>query len=243
VLESGKKQFLMEQVEYGTKKINFHLKRVNRKTLGIEVHPDLSVWAIAPEKASIQDVKNKIIKRGKWIIKQQHYFEQFVPRTPERMYISGETHLYLGKRYVLHIKMGVENSVKLIGGELIVQHKGENPDECIKKQLTEWYFQHANLKFNSILNERVKLFSDYKIITPILEIRRMKNRWGSCHNTGKIILNPEIIKAPSRCIEYVINHELCHLVHPNHGKEFYDLQQKMMPEWERWKMKLERILI
>ncbi len=71
----------------------------------------------------------------------------------------------------------------------------------------------------------------------------MKNRWGSCHNTGKIILNPEIIKASSRCIEYVINHELCHLVHPNQSKEFYDLQQKMMPEWEKWKMKLERILI
>ena len=110
----------MEQVNYGTKSILFHLKKANRKTLGIEVHPDLSIWAIAPQKTSVEDVKKIILKRASWILKQQRYFEQFLPRTPEREYVSGETHLYLGRRYILRIRKGLEDIVKLKGGELIV---------------------------------------------------------------------------------------------------------------------------
>ena len=67
----------------------------------------------------------------------------------------------------------------------------------------------------------------------------MKNRWGSCTASGKIIINPEIIKAPSKCIDYVITHEICHLVNPNHSKEFFALLDEKMPDWNRWKMKLE----
>jgi len=69
----------------------------------------------------------------------------------------------------------------------------------------------------------------------------MKKRWGSLTPSNKLILNPELIKAPVKCIDYVIIHELCHIVNPNHGKEFYQLQKKMMPDWKRWKDKLESI--
>jgi len=71
----------------------------------------------------------------------------------------------------------------------------------------------------------------------------MRTRWGSCTPKGKIILNPELIKAPKACIEYVIVHELCHLVHKNHSQKFFDLQKKEMPDWEKWKNKLERLLV
>ena len=71
----------------------------------------------------------------------------------------------------------------------------------------------------------------------------MNNRWGSCTNNGKMILNTELIKAPRPCIEYVIKHELCHLVYRNHTKAFYELLSNEMPEWEKWKNKLEQIMI
>ncbi len=74
----------------------------------------------------------------------------------------------------------------------------------------------------------------------------MKHRWGSClpprpssASSGKIILNPELIKAPKRCMQYVVIHELCHLVVPQHNKAFYSLLSELMPEWERWKGSLE----
>ena len=71
----------------------------------------------------------------------------------------------------------------------------------------------------------------------------MAKRWGSCTPNGKIILNPELIKAPKGSIEYVIIHELCHLIHHNHTKAFYNLQQRMMPDWKKWKERLEYSLV
>lgn len=76
-----------------------------------------------------------------------------------------------------------------------------------------------------------------------IEIREMKTRWGSCTSKGKIILNVDLIRAPRICIEDVIIHELCHLIHRNHTKSYYEFLYKEMPEWEKWKMKLEKIMM
>lgn len=233
----------MEQLSYGTQAIHFYFKKSDRKTLGIEVHPDLSVWAIAPLKATLPEVKKVIEKRASWIVKQQRYFEQFLPRTPEREYVSGETHFYLGRRYILRIRKSTQNEVKLIAGELIVYYSKDKSSGNIKHLLTDWYYHHANRKFNQELKKAIDKFGKYGLTLPPLEIRRMKNRWGSCTPKGKIILNPEIIKTPSHCIEYVIIHELCHLIHANHSKAFYELQSSVMPGWEQWKDKLERIIV
>ena len=240
--EGSKEQLLMEKVAYGTSEISFHLKRANRKTLGIEVHPDLSVWAVAPLHSSVHEIREKILKRGAWILKQQRYFDQFLPRTPERQYVSGETHLYLGRRYILKTQKSDAQSVKLLGGKLLVSTKNNSTSE-IKHELTQWYYDHGTRVFTEILEEQLKAFDKYKIDLPQLEIRRMKNRWGSCHSHGKIILNPEIIKAPKKCIEYVITHELCHLVIPNHSRAFYELQETVFPNWEKWKARLEEIMV
>jgi predicted metal-dependent hydrolase len=76
-----------------------------------------------------------------------------------------------------------------------------------------------------------------------LYIQDMPKRWGSCTPKGKIILNPELIKAPRACIEYVIIHELCHLIHHDHTQKFFDLQTKEMPNWVKWKERLEKIMV
>lgn len=241
--ESSQEQFLVEKVSYGTTEIAFHLQRTHRKTLAIEVHPDLTVWAIAPENASLSDIQEKLIKRGAWIVKQQRYFEQFLPRTPERQYVPGETHFYLGRRYVLRVREDKTASVKLKNGELIVSLKNKNSQESIKQHLTKWYYDHAMKKFEAILQEKFNLFQAHSVAYPEMIIRRMNKRWGSCHSNGTIILNPELIKAPTRCIEYVIVHELCHLIHPNHNQKFYDLQATKMPDWKKWKDKLEVMLV
>ena len=92
------------------------------------------------------------------------------------------------------------------------------------------------------MEQAVKKFALEQIETPPMEIKRMQKRWGSCTADGKIILNPELIKANAKCIEYVVIHELCHLVVPAHNKEFYRLLEEKMPEWERWKERLERTM-
>ena len=109
------------KIKYGTSIIRYSVSRSNRKTLAIEVHPDLSIKVVAPQKAAISAIQEKILKRAHWIRKQQHYFEQFLPRTPEREYVSGETHYYLGRQYILRVRKSTEDSVKLKGGELLVK--------------------------------------------------------------------------------------------------------------------------
>jgi predicted metal-dependent hydrolase len=233
---------MIHKVKYGTSVIQYSLSRSDRKTLGIEVHPDLSINVVAPQKATLTDIQEKILKRAPWIRKQQRYFEQFLPRTPVREYVSGETHFYLGRQYILRIRKSSKDSVKLKGGELIVKINTPENKSQTKQILANWYYNHAVRKFEESITESLKRFSNYKLERPQLIIRRMPRRWGSCTPNNKVLLNPEIIKAPSKCIDYVVIHELCHLIHHNHGKAFYDLQHKVMPDWEKWKMRLEKTL-
>ena len=231
-------QLLMESVEYGTQTIDFTVKYTKRKTLGIEVHPDLSVWAISPTNIKIDEIKKRIAKRATWIVKQQRYFEQFLPRVPEREYVGGETHLYLGKKYMLKVRKEEHESVKMKSGELRVYTPDTSPKQ-VKTLLAGWYATHAQRVYREVYTHAFARFKAYKLPEPPIEIRRMKNRWGSCTPKGKIILNPELIKVPKKCIEYVLVHEMSHLMEPNHSKAFYALQSKVMPEYERWKKRLE----
>tara|TARA_R110002050_G_scaffold14376_11_gene45434 strand:+ start:1102 stop:1800 length:699 start_codon:yes stop_codon:yes gene_type:complete len=228
----------MHQVKYGTKTIDFNISRTNRKTLAIEVHPDSTVQLVAPENALISDIKEKVITRGRWILKQQYYFEQFLPHTPIREYISGETHYYLGKRYILKVINDNYKSVKLKGGQLHITSPDTSNDK-VKALMASWYYGHAKQKFKSILDEAILKFKKEDVVLKRMDIKRMKNRWGSCNSQGVVTLNPELVKAPSKCIEYVILHELCHLVIPNHKKEFYDLLEQKMSNWKKWKKHLE----
>jgi hypothetical protein len=226
-------------IPYGSQQIEFELSYVPRKTLGITVHPDLRVEVRAPEDATYEKIREKVEKRARWITKQQRYFENFLPRTPPREYVSGETHLYLGKQYRLRVLEGEEENVKLYGGRLYVHTHDPQDRDRVRGLLSAWYKAHAEKRFRKGLQEGLEAFQRYELEEPTLEIRRMPKRWGSCSKQGRILLNPELIKAPSPCIDYVILHELCHLVHPRHDKGFYRLLSKVMPEWRRWKERLE----
>lgn len=231
----------MASLEYGSQSLEFELCFADRKTMAIEVHPDKSIVVKAPTGTERIDIEEKLIKRARWIIRQQKFFDQFLPRTPQRSYVRGESHYYLGKKYVLKLREGSRKEVKLKGGEIQITAPSVAP-EAVKPLLSSWYYNHAMPKFREVFEASLPLFRWFDIGTPPLEIRRMKNRWGSCTPGGKIMLNPELIKAPKRCIEYVAIHELCHLVHPNHTRSFYALQEEIMPDWKKWKGKLESTL-
>ena len=226
-------------IQFGSKQIDFHLEYSDRKSLGITVKPDLSVLVKAPFDTSLEKVKEKLRKKAPWIIRQQSFFLYFHPRTPARKYISGETHLYLGREYRLKIIQNNFESVKLKGKCIEATAKDKTR---IKQLVGEWYFQNAKLKLKTIAQPLIDNFKKYNIEPSSIVLRDMPTRWGSCTPKGKIILNPELIKAPKGCIEYVIIHELCHLVHHDHTQKFIDLQTKEMKDWEKWKMKLEKLL-
>ena len=230
----------MHQIQYGTKQITFSVANRKRKSIAVEVHPDTSVQIKAPLDCNIDVIKKVVSKRSKWIINQQKFFEQFLPETPKREYVIGETHYYLGRKYILKILKTDENKVKIKGSYLVIHTTDNNPNK-VKHLLTEWYYKRASKVFEKVYNEAFQKFNQYNLKKPDMQIKRMEKRWGSFTASGNMLINPELIKAPSVCIEYVMVHELCHLIERNHSKKFYNLLQKIEPDWQRWKLKLEKL--
>lgn len=230
---------MMASIQFGSKQIDYQIEYTDRKTLGITVTPDMQVLVKAPRSSSLDKILEKLKKKAPWIIKQQGFFLAYHPKTPERKYLSGETHLYLGRQYLLKVEVSNIESVKLKGKFFEVK----TPDKSnVKRLVNTWYIEHAKSKFHEIALPLIERFKKYKVEPSSIVIRDMPTRWGSCTPKGKIILNPELIKAPKACIEYVIIHELCHLIHHDHTQKFFDLQTKEMKDWEKWKVKLEKLL-
>lgn len=230
---------MMASIQFGSKQIDFQIEYSDRKTLGITVTSDMDVLVKAPNDSTITKIEEKLKKKAPWIIKQQSFFLAYHPKTTKRNYISGETHLYLGRQYLLKVEENEKESVKLKGKFIEVKTRDKTR---VKQLLSNWYLEHARSKFNSTALPLIEKFKKYKVEPSSIVLREMPTRWGSCTPKGKIILNPELIKAPKGCIEYVIVHELCHLIHRDHTQKFMDLQTKEMKDWEKWKTKLERLL-
>ena len=210
--------------------------RKDVKNITLKVRPNGEAILTAPKTASDEHIKFIIKKRAKWIAQKRAFFASF--RTPEKEYVSGEDFKYLGRSYRLKVVQSKEERVKLQRGYLELFVKDKSDIKRKEKLVYEWYHEKAMLYFFNILqefNKRVK--QDIKSV----KIRQMKTRWGSCNPYKSYInLNIELIKKPKACIEYVVFHELAHLLYPNHSKKFYDYLTLYMPDWQKRKEILER---
>jgi predicted metal-dependent hydrolase len=232
-----------DYINYGTTTIDYTLTYADRKTLGVQVTPEMDVLVTAPTDALDEKIKERLLTKAAWIERQKDFFLSFYPKTPPRRFIAGETHLYLGKQYRLKIEESDIESVKMARGYITVATKTKSDSQRIEKQLKAWYEQKAAIYFTKLFNAHAPIARDFYEGTPTLKFRWMKKRWGSCHANGQILLNVELMKAPKACIEYVIVHELCHLVHLNHSGGFYKLLGVYLPGWERVKERLERAMV
>jgi predicted metal-dependent hydrolase len=230
-------------IAYGDEDITFSVIFCDRRTLDISVHPDRHITVKAPINAQLEEVDKRVKNHARWILKQQQFFSQFEPRTPPRQYVGGETHLYLGRQYRLKIEQHSVPAVKLVGRHLRVQTPQPDCLALTHKMVEQWYLERAQDKFSERLDFCFVPFRRLGFDCPKLFIRQFAKRWGSLTAAGKISLNRDLIRAPYICIDYVITHELCHLKHPDHSKNFYDFLSSVMPDWVERKQKLEQVLI
>lgn len=229
----------IKQFDFGAATISYALMRSDRKTLGITVSPEQSVVVKAPLHAKQQRIDAVLLSKAPWILQQLAHFASFEYTFPPRRYFNGETQLYLGRQYQLRVIKGAVNSVRFNGRFMEVTTR---PKAETAQVLKQWYRERAKLKFDAIAQPCIERFERYGVRPSNLYIQQMNKRWGSCTPSGKIILHPDLLQAPAACIEYVIVHELCHLVHRSHTRAFFALQQRMMPDWEKWKVRLEKLL-
>lgn len=231
----------MHQITYGTCVIVFQLVYRSRKTLSISVHPCMKVEVIAPIGTELSDILERVKKRARWIVSQIRFFQQFYPKLPDRYFVSGETHYYLGKQYRLKVTKDLEEDVKCERGSFIIRSRDPENPNITRDLLKKWYQSHAKKKFHERLMYCLERVPDKLNFIPNgLMIRHMTRRWGSMTPSGTMILNLDLIKASVSCIDYVIIHELCHLKYPHHGKSFYTLLAQIMPDWEKQKQLLEK---
>lgn len=230
-------------IVYGRKSIDYSLFYCDRKTMEIAVHPDNTVIVKAPVDSDISLIEKKLIKRARWLLRQLNYFRQFNPKTPDRCYVNGETHLYLGKQYRLKLTEGSENSVKLTRGFFHITTRHTPTPVIAKKLLNKWYLEKAQVQFKESMNRCWQKFNGFDFSKPKISIKRMQKRWGSLSDKGTVILNTDLIRAPKECIDYVVTHELCHLQYNDHSPEFYRLLDSVIPSWEKIKHKLELSMV
>lgn len=220
-------------IPYGRRTFEVELTLSERRTLSLTVHPDLRITAKAPVDQDLQWIQKRMEKRARWIARNVDHFEQFQPLPTARRYVSGETHYYLGRQYRLRIRPGERARVRLMGQYFEMELPDPGDAERAKRALQDWYRDHAKTLLTRRVEERWPVvFERLGAPEPSLRFRRMQKRWGSCSRNGTILLNTELVKSPSDCIDYVVVHELCHLLHPNHDRTFYRLLTRVMPDWE-----------
>jgi predicted metal-dependent hydrolase len=213
----------------------------SRRTLGIEVHPDSRVVVRAPTGCSEALIAEQVKKRAAWISRQLAEFEHYRPRTPARQYVSGESHLYLGRQYRLKLLPGKMVCVKLSRGQLLVTLPCTTDPERVEALLHRWYLDRARAVFSEVLDVSLMRFKGVE--SPRLTVRIMQSRCGSLSRAGTMTLNANLVRAPRPCIEYVVTHELCHIKYRDHDARFFNLLGQVMPDWEQRKQRLKAALL
>jgi len=227
----------VRQIRYGNMTLFYALRYARRRTLAITVHPDQRVSVAAPLGLPVAEVEAFILRRASWIEKKQQQFA-LAPRPTPLQYASGETHRYLGRQYRLKLARGSPQGVRLDGEFLCVQVRDKDDPERVRRVLDAWYRMRAAEVYAERLEACWLLVQPLGVPRPTLTIRSMRSRWGSARRPNKMTLNLKLVQAPLASIDYVILHELCHFVEPNHSARYYQVLQRVLPDWQARKAAL-----
>ncbi len=211
-----------------------------RRTLGIHIYPDLRIVVRAPKRISLRRIMTFVHERTAWIEKKIAHFQAQPPPPQQLKYHHGEQHTYLGNDYTLNIKPSTPTGVTIIGKHITIAAGRNTSPPRIERLFNKWNRAQAEILFSARLQHCRALFYGKKAKPTRLRLRRMKSRWGSCSSKGAITLNTHLMRVQLPLIDYVITHELCHLIEHNHGARYYELLGKVMPDWRARKKLLNQ---
>jgi predicted metal-dependent hydrolase len=208
------------------------LKYSKRKTMALYVYRDARIELRLPELCPVKEVKAFLHARRDWIVSKQAQF-QAMPEPLSPSYSDGEQHGYLGKGYPLVLLRGSPVLVEKLGDSIVVRLPDPANPDSVEKALAKWYRQMALIEFPLRLDDCYQSMQHLGIPQPQLKVRKMKARWGSCSSSAQICLNSVLIQKSVEAIDYVITHELCHLVEFSHSAAFHALMTEVMPDWQQ----------
>lgn len=229
-------------VSWGGRKVAAQLIRTSRRTLRIDVRPTGEVAVFAPIGEDLDDIQARARRKARWIFAELDTIALRPSVTPKRRYVSGETHLLLGRQYRLSIEKSEDAHVRIDGGRMVIAARMPEDQPHCRRLLTAFYRIRAREVFRQRFETVLEPFVRKGMQRPSLVIRPMRKRWGSYTPTGRVILNIDLIRASPRLIDYVICHELAHAFYPDHSSGWSALLETVMPDWEERKEALEAAL-
>ena len=227
----------MYSIEYGTKRIEFDIKRKNSlKNTYIHVDVD-GVLVKTNDSTSIQDINKMLVKKQRWISKKLEMFKRVAVNkdisTGSRLY-------YMGKSYYVNMikdETALEITINFTHSKFHITTPLKYSDVELNNAIENFYKLRAIEKIIPLTKKWAKIMG---VEPEYISFRYSKNRWGSCSSTNRISFNYHLVKLSSSLIEYVVVHELAHILHKNHSKEFYKLIYKHLTDY---KIKEEKIRV
>jgi predicted metal-dependent hydrolase len=210
------------------------------KNVHLSVHPPTGrVRIAAPERMSLDTVRVFAIAKLPWIKKQQRKLREQERETP-REYIDRESHYVWGQRYLLKVvEADQPASVELNHGRMILRVR-RGADKAKRKAIVEeWHREQLRKAVPPLIEKWERLMG---VGVRRVFVQRMKTKWGSCNDrAGSIRLNTDLARKPRECLEYIVVHEMVHLLEPTHNARFMELMAQFMPKWQFHRDVLNRL--
>ena len=225
--------------------IVFHLERKPVKNLNLRIRRDGSVFVSASQTVPCAEIDRFVRSKSKYVLAAIQKFEDAIRFNPQpKKFVSGETFYILGRS--LRLKVSCAENDSIVSDEAYIYLSVRTPSDYGAKSriIKRFMDQRCEAVFAGVMDELYPLVGKYGAKRPVLKIRTLESRWGSCLvQKGVVTLNRRLLAAPRCCIEYVILHELCHFIHPNHSGKFYALLSALMPDWKDRKKLLNRTMV
>lgn len=212
------------------------------KNVNMRIKPDGSVHVSASPRIPVKEIDGFVVEKADFIFQAWEKFEEVTQISPQKQnYVNGGTIYFLGEALTLVVSQGTPSFPTKKDNTLVFT--AQFPDNTLEvQQLVYQFYNKECVKiFVALMEQYQQRLAELNIPQASLKIRDMKSRWGTCHTGKKVItLNSKLIFTPYSSIEYVVLHEFCHFIHPNHSREFYNLVARYMPNWKVEREELKR---
>ncbi|UCZ53466.1 M48 family metallopeptidase [Bacillus shivajii] len=230
----------MPNFTYGTTTIEYDLEyKADKRDISISVEWLNGVKVTAPQKIDESQLESVLYKKAPWILQKWNDCREIVDPPAPKEFVSGEKFSYLGRNYRLKVRKHDElKKSKLVFwqgkflADIPASYSDEERIEELKQLFKTWYKQHGESK----LKERLDMYAGKLNVAPTkFALKEQKMRWGTCTSDNVIYLNWRIVMAPVPIIDYLLVHELTHIKHPNHSRDFWNCLYSIFPDYEQRK--------
>jgi predicted metal-dependent hydrolase len=233
----------LRSFEAGSRRIEFLWVRGPGRRLRIDILPEGRVRVHSPARMAFDQVLSFVRRKTSWIVRTVDKVMAYDRLAWPESLAAGDEIVWAGRSLRVEEEPGSRFSVRIEDSRIrVVCPPGGDPERR-GTRLVRYMRDEAERTLQRRMAECLPVAAGLGIPAPRLSIRMMKRRWGSCGRDGRVVLNLRLVQTPPACADYVIFHELCHLRHHHHGREFYALLARVLPDWKERKKILERLFL